>query len=141
MLDLVVGARWMKGGGVYGYDRFKYVLNRVYQFLFRLLYRSPLHDLTFGFKLGRSVVLKAMPLEAQFGESGCETTLRVIRAGYTVTEVPTVWRCRKEGVSTNRFRRNFRYVSIALSILFQRSQNSNGLLSHQRSKLTPYSFD
>ncbi len=121
--DLVVASRWVNGGGVEGYNRFKYILNRGYQFIFQLLYWTPIHDLTLGFKLGRAEVLKSIPWSAQFHDIGCETTLRVIRAGYTVTEVPTVWRCRKEGVSKNSFRRNFRYVWMALSILLRQTRN------------------
>lgn len=123
-VDLVVASRWMKGGGMEGYDRFKYVLNWGYQQIFRVLYRTAIHDLTFGFKLGRVEVLQKIPWTAQFHDIGCEMTLRVIRARYKVAEVPTVWRRRKEGTSTNPFRRNFRYVSTALSIFFNASNRS-----------------
>jgi dolichol-phosphate mannosyltransferase len=116
-LDLVVASRWIQGGGVEGYDRFKYLLNRGYQLIFRLFYWTAVRDLTLGFKLGRADVFKSMPWRAQFHEIACETTLRVIRAGYSVGEVPTVWRCRTEGVSKNLFRRNFRYVWMAFAIL------------------------
>ena len=118
--DMVIGSRWLKGGGVEGYDRLKYFLNRGYQTLFRLLFRTSVRDLTLGFKLGRANVMKSMPWDSQFHDIGCETTLRVIHAGYKVTEVPTVWRKRKEGESTNPFRRNFKYVGKALAILFQK---------------------
>jgi dolichol-phosphate mannosyltransferase len=120
--DLVVGSRWMKGGGAEGYEPLKLVLNRGFQLLFRALYRTRIHDLTFGFKLGRADVLKALPLEAQFQEIGCEVTLRALKAGRRVLEVPTVWRRRKAGASTNPLRRNFRYASLALSILLTRSR-------------------
>lgn len=119
--DMVIGSRWLKGGGVEGYDRFKYFLNRGYQTLFRILFRTSVRDLTLGFKLGRSNVMKSMPWDSQFHDIGCETTLRVIHAGYHVTEVPTVWRKRKEGESTNPFRRNFKYVWKAIAILFSKS--------------------
>ena len=66
--------------------------------------------------LGRAAVMKAMPWDSQFHDIGCETTLRVIRAGYRVGEVPTVWRKRKEGESSNPFRRNFKYIWKALGI-------------------------
>lgn len=115
--DMVLGSRWMKGGGVEGYDPLKYWLNRGYQTLFRLLFRTRVHDLTLGFKLCRRDVFQAMPWDSQFHDIGCETTLRIIRAGYRVTEVPTVWRRRKEGESSNPFRRNFKYVWKALAIL------------------------
>lgn len=119
--DMVIGSRWAKGGGVEGYDRMKYFLNRGYQTLFRLLFRTSVRDLTLGFKLCRANVFKSMPWNSQFHDIGCETTLRVIHAGYKVIEVPTVWVKRKEGESTNPFRRNFKYAFKALAILFEKS--------------------
>jgi dolichol-phosphate mannosyltransferase len=115
--DMVVASRWMPGGGVVGYDRAKYFLNRGYQLLFRVLFRTPVHDLTLGFKLCRADVMKAMPWDSEFHDIGCETTLRPIRAGCVVAEVPTVWVCRKEGSSSNPFLNNFKYVWKALAIL------------------------
>jgi dolichol-phosphate mannosyltransferase len=124
--DLVVGSRWMRGGGVEGYPRLKYVLNRAYQTLFRLLYRTRISDLTFGYKLGRASLLKVLPLRAQFQEIGCEITLRALRAGAHVEEVPTVWRSRRSGASTNPLGRNLRYASLALSILFSGNAAAGG---------------
>jgi dolichol-phosphate mannosyltransferase len=115
--DLVVGSRWMKGGGAEGYDARKWVLNRGYQTLFRILYRTRIHDLTFGFKLGRAPVLKSFDYTAQFQEIGCEVTMRALKAGFRVEEIPTIWRARKQGVSTNPLKRNLRYATFALKIL------------------------
>lgn len=115
-VDMVVGSRWARGGGVVGYDRLKEKLNRVYQALFRALYQTPVHDLTLGFKLARAEVLQRPDWRSQFHDIACETTLGVIRAGHRVTEVPTVWRCRVAGVSSNPFRRNWLYVRTALRI-------------------------
>ena len=114
--DMVLGSRFAKGGGVEGYDPLKYVLNRGYQAIFRILFWVPVHDLTLGFKLARAEVFKAMPWNSQFHDIGCETTMRPIRAGYRVIEVPTVWRARTEGTTSNPFRNNFKYVWKALSI-------------------------
>jgi dolichol-phosphate mannosyltransferase len=116
-VDMVVGSRWMRGGGVEGYHRLRGLLNRCYQAIFRVLFRTPVHDLTLGFKLCRADVFQAMPWDSQFHDIGCETTLRPIRAGYRVTEVPTVWRRRKEGSSNNPTFNNLKYVWKALAIL------------------------
>jgi len=115
--DLVVGSRWMKGGGAEGYDARKWILNRGYQTIFRALYRTRIHDLTFGFKLGRAEMLKSFDYVAQFQEIGCEVTMRALKGGYRVEEIPTVWRARKQGVSTNPLKRNLRYATFALKIL------------------------
>ena len=124
--DLAVGSRFARGGGVEGYDPVKYVLNRVYQLLFRLLYRTRIHDLTFGYKLGRASLLKSLPLQAQFQEIGCEVTLRALKAGARVEEVPTVWRARTAGASTNPIARNLKYAWLALGILLGRAAPRKG---------------
>ena len=116
-LDLVVASRWMEGGGIEGYDTLKYYLNIVFQRLFGWLFRTPITDLTLGYKLGSRDVLQGFTWRGTFHEIGCETTLRPIRAGYRVGQVPTVWRRRKEGKSNNSFWVNLRYVGMALTIL------------------------
>ena len=97
--------------------------------VFRLLFRTRIHDLTLGFKLARADVMKSLPWTSQFHDIGCETTMRVLRARYSVTEVPTVWRKRTEGTSSNPFRRNFKYVRMALSILLGPSHRSGAASS------------
>jgi dolichol-phosphate mannosyltransferase len=114
---LVVGSRWLPGGGFVGYSPTKLWLNWGYQRLFRILFRTPLHDLTYGFKLMRTEVVRSLSLRAIYQEIGCETTLKPIRLGIPASEVPTTWRVRPEGQSTNNFLRNFRYVGLASSIL------------------------
>lgn len=122
--DLVVASRWMKGGGAVGYDPIKLVLNRGFQVIFRRLYRTRIHDLTFGFKLIRGADAARLPWNSQFHEIGVETTLRPLGAGCVTREVPTVWRRRATGVSKNTFRRNFRYVAKALELLPRPSRAS-----------------
>jgi dolichol-phosphate mannosyltransferase len=116
---LVVGSRWSKGGGLVGYSPFKYWLNWGFQQIFRVIYWTRIHDLTYGFKLHRAEVLHGMVLEAIGQEIGCESTLKPIRLGVPVAEVPTVWTARTQGRSSNNFWRNFRYLRTALKILFQ----------------------
>ena len=116
-LGLVVGSRWLPGGGFVGYSPAKRWLNWGFQQLFRILFRTRLHDLTYGFKLMRSELVRNISWEAIYQEIGCETTLKTIRLGFPVAEVPTTWRARVEGRSTNNFARNFRYVGMAVSIL------------------------
>jgi dolichol-phosphate mannosyltransferase len=116
-VDMVVASRWAPGGGVVGYDPIKYLLNRAFQVVFRILFRTRIRDLTLGFKICRADVMKALHFNAQFHDIGCETTLRPVRAGCTIAEVPTTWVCRKEGESSNPFRNNFIYLWKTLLIL------------------------
>jgi dolichol-phosphate mannosyltransferase len=114
---LVVGSRWLPGGGFVGYRRLKRSLNWGFQQLFRWLFRTPLHDLTYGFKVLRAEVVHGIVWEASLHEIGCETTLKPVRLGVSVGEVPSTWTARTQGRSTNNFWRNFRYVATAWRIL------------------------
>ncbi len=124
-VGLVVGSRWLPGGGFVGYSPTKRWLNWGFQQLFRVLFRTRLHDLTYGFKLMRVELIRNIAWDATLHEIGCETTLKPIRLGFPVAEVPTTWSARVEGRSSNNFLRNFRYVGMALSILMTRVSNTS----------------
>ena len=78
---LVIGSRWLPGGGFVGYSPPKRWLNWSFQQLFRILFRTRLHDLTYGFKLMRAELIRNIAWEATLHEIGCETTLKPIRLG------------------------------------------------------------
>jgi dolichol-phosphate mannosyltransferase len=115
--DMVVASRWIKGGGFQGYSRVKRVLNWAFQQTFRILFWTRLHDLTYGFKLIRGDLARAIVWEGALHEIACETTLKPIRLGGDVSEVPSRWTARTQGKTKNSFLRNFRYVRMALRIL------------------------
>lgn len=117
--SMVLASRWQKGGGAQGYKRSKYFLNRAYQYIFRILFLTRLHDLTFGFKIMDAGIAKGIAWASRYNDIGAETTLKPLKLGYKVEEVSTTWRRRKCGKSKARFLWNFRYVSTALSILLK----------------------
>jgi dolichol-phosphate mannosyltransferase len=117
---LVVASRWMKGGGFSGYSPLKYVLNFVFQQIFRLLFLTRIHDLTYGYKLMRGELARGIAWRSTLHEIACETTLAPMRLGVPVSEVPTRWTARTAGASKNTFLRNFRYLWTALRILARR---------------------
>ena len=114
--DVVVASRWIKGGGAIGYSTLKYVFTQVYNAVFRFLYRTRIHDLSLGFKLMRVEVVKTIPWEGERHEIATETTLKPIRLGYKVEEVPTIWIRRQFGKSKNWMLANVRYIRMALKI-------------------------
>jgi hypothetical protein len=114
---MVAASRWLPGGGFSGYSRLKYYLNWCFQQLFRWLFWTPLHDLTYGFKLIRAELVHGIDWQGMLHEIACETTLKPIRLGASVAEVPSKWTARTQGVSKNTFWRNFRYVRTAAAIL------------------------
>jgi dolichol-phosphate mannosyltransferase len=116
--DIVCASRWMRGGGFSGYNPIKLVLNFGYNLVFRAWYRTSIHDITFGYKLIRSEILRQVKWTYGTHEFCAELILRPLRLGYKATEVPTRWVKRPEGDSKMTFLRNFRFVSAAWHIFF-----------------------
>jgi dolichol-phosphate mannosyltransferase len=115
--DGVIANRWLPGGGFTNYDPIKYVLNWMFQKMFALLFWTDLGDLTFGFKILSKQIAETIDWQGTMHEICIETTVKPIKQGFHLTQVPSVWVGRKEGRSVNTFFKNYRYVVMALKTL------------------------
>jgi dolichol-phosphate mannosyltransferase len=100
--DLVLGSRYVPGGGITQWGRVRRLLSRGGSTYARWLLGVPVRDLTGGFKCFRREVLEAIDLEAVHADGygfQIELTYRAVQAGFTVTEVPIVFRERRLGAS------------------------------------------
>jgi dolichol-phosphate mannosyltransferase len=116
--DGVIANRWLPGGGFTNYDPFKLVLNWIFQQMFRTMYWTKLGDLTFGFKILSRRIVDDVKWESTLHETCIETTVKPLKMGFYMEQVPSVWIGRREGASVNTFFRNFRYVRVAFKALF-----------------------
>jgi len=100
--DLVLGSRYVAGGGVTNWGLVRRMLSRGGSLYAKLILRVPVQDLTGGFKCFRREVIERLNLEA-VGTDGygfqIEMTYRTIRAGYRVKEIPILFRDRRVGAS------------------------------------------
>ncbi len=115
--DGVIANRWLPGGGFTNYDPLKYVLNWAFQKMFKLLFWTDLGDLTFGFKILSKEIAQSIDWQGTLHEICIETTVKPIKKGYRMEQIPSSWVGRREGTSVNTFFKNFRYVRIALQTL------------------------
>jgi dolichol-phosphate mannosyltransferase len=100
--DLVIGSRYVPGGGVADWGPMRRFISRGGSTYARFALGLPIHDLTGGFKCFRREVLEAINLdtiEARGYAFQVETTYRAIRAGFRVAEIPIVFRDRADGTS------------------------------------------
>jgi dolichol-phosphate mannosyltransferase len=100
--DLVVGSRYVDGGGVTDWGPTRRAVSRWGSAYARVALGVGVHDLTGGFKVFRRRVLEAIDLESLVSLGYAfqvETTFRAIRAGFRVVEVPIVFRDRRVGAS------------------------------------------
>jgi dolichol-phosphate mannosyltransferase len=100
--DLVLGSRYVDGGGVVNWGIGRQLLSRGGSLYARSVLDLPIRDLTSGFKCFRREVLEAVDL-ATVRTVGyafqIELTLRAVRLGFRVHEVPIVFYERAEGRS------------------------------------------
>lgn len=120
--DGVIANRWLPGGGFTNYDPAKYVLNWIFQKTFQLLFWTRIGDLTFGFKILSKRIADSIEWQGTLHEICIETTVKPIRNGFRIHQVPSVWVGRKEGASVNTFFKNFRYVKMAFTVLASRNR-------------------
>ncbi|MGH2922556.1 MAG: polyprenol monophosphomannose synthase [Solirubrobacterales bacterium] len=100
--DLVIGSRYIPGGGVTDWGGLRRAISRGGSAYARTLLGIGVRDLTGGFKCYRREVLETIELETVKAKGYAfqvETTFRAIRDGFKVVEIPIVFRDRAEGSS------------------------------------------
>ncbi|MEK6326663.1 MAG: polyprenol monophosphomannose synthase [Actinomycetota bacterium] len=100
--DLVLGSRYVEGGGVTDWGPRRRAISRWGSAYARAALGVPVRDLTGGFKVFRRPALEAIALGslASLGYAfQVETTFRTILAGFKVVEVPITFRDRRVGQS------------------------------------------
>lgn len=103
--DLVLGTRWMTGGGAIGWPWHRRLISRCGTLFARAVLLLPYRDLTGGFKAWRRELLDAIRLrevDAQGYGFQIETTWWAHRRGAAIREVPIVFRERTMGESKMR---------------------------------------
>ncbi|HEX4308032.1 MAG TPA: polyprenol monophosphomannose synthase [Solirubrobacterales bacterium] len=100
--DLVIGSRYVEGGGVTEWGLARRLISRGGSIYARTILGLDLRDLTGGFKCFRREALEAVELDtvpAHGYAFQIETTFRVVEAGFRVRELPILFRDRRAGTS------------------------------------------
>jgi dolichol-phosphate mannosyltransferase len=100
--DLVVGSRWVHGGTVRNWPKSRELLSRGGNTYARMMLGIPVHDATGGFRAYRASTLRDINLDTVTSQGYCfqiDLTLRTLRAGKKVVEVPITFTERTRGAS------------------------------------------
>ncbi len=100
--DLVIGSRYVPGGGVVDWGLARRVISRGGSLFAKLVLGLPARDLTGGFKAWRAATLAAIDFEGVHAGGyvfQIEMTYRATRQGARVREVPITFRDRRVGQS------------------------------------------
>jgi dolichol-phosphate mannosyltransferase len=114
--DAVFGSRFVRGGGIIDYPRFKLYMNRFANLFLRVLFHVPVNDFTNAFKAYRRFVIEGCrPFLSPHFNLTIELPLKTIVRGYRWTVMPITWRNRRSGESKLKLKEmGSRYLFIAL---------------------------
>ena len=120
--DCVFGSRFMKGGGVIDYPRFKLFLNRIANAFLQVLFAIKHNDITNAFKAYRkSTIDGCRPLIAPHFNLTVELPLKAVVRGYRWTSMPITWRNRRTGQAKLKIKEmGSRYLFICLYIWLEK---------------------
>lgn len=100
--DLVIGSRWVPGGGTRNWPWHRRALSRGGNLYVQLLTGLPVRDATAGYRAFRAPVLEAIGLQRLRADGysfQVETALAAHRAGFRIVEVPIIFSERTLGAS------------------------------------------
>ena len=100
--DLVLGSRWIPGGSVVHWPRYRQLLSRSGNAYTRVLLGLPVRDATGGFRALRRGTVECLELDEVASAGYCfqvDVVQRALRAGCRVVEVPIRFVEREHGVS------------------------------------------
>ncbi|WP_433258942.1 polyprenol monophosphomannose synthase [Streptosporangium sp. CA-135522] len=100
--DLVIGSRWVPGGKVVNWPGSREFLSRGANIYTRMMLGLPVRDATAGFRVYRAATLEKIGLDNVESQGYCfqvDLTLRTVRHGLRVVEVPITFVDRTVGAS------------------------------------------
>lgn len=100
--DLVLGSRYVAGGGVERWNMFRSLISRGGSLYSRVVLNMPFSDLTGGFKCFRREVLESIDLDSLQSTGYCfqiEMTYRAFLLGFRIKEIPIIFEQRAAGIS------------------------------------------
>jgi dolichol-phosphate mannosyltransferase len=120
--DCVFGSRWIKGGAVNDYPLLKKRINRLANFIVKIVFRIKYNDCTNAFKLyKRNTIEGVKPFLSPHFNLTLELPLKAIVRGYSYTVLPNSWTNRKFGESKLKLKEmGSRYFFILLYCLIEK---------------------
>ena len=116
--DAVYASRYVPGGGMVGIPWWRKVISRTANLVLRLVYKSPVRDLTTGYRAYRTEAVRDLDVTSSGFEAQLEISIRLLAAGRTIEEVPLLLTNREAGESKMRYLRLIpKYGAVAIRMI------------------------
>lgn len=99
-LDAVFGSRFSKTSKVQDYPKKKLILNRIFNYIVKILFFSEYNDFTNAFKIyKKKTLIEISPIISENFNIFLEIPLKIISRNYKYKIIPINWNNRKKGVA------------------------------------------
>lgn len=105
--DVVIGSRYVEGGGVLGWPLSRKVISTCSNMVYRLILGTKIHDLSGGYKCYKKEVIESLEFDEFYSRGysiGVETLFRCYKKGFTFLEIPIIFQNRAKGKSKFRWK-------------------------------------
>jgi len=118
----VFGTRFSDGGNTKDYPTIKYIMNRVFNNIVRLIFQIKYDDITNAFKMyTREAIEGSKPFLSNHFNLTLELPLKTIIRGYKHIIIPNSWKNRETGVSKMKIKEmGSRYMFILFYCLIEK---------------------
>ena len=121
--DVVVGSRYVKGGGIIGWGLYRKLVSKIANFLAGIVVGADVNDITSGYRAYRKEVLEKVPLE-EIRSSGYAFQLEIIyeirKKGFKIDSVPIVFTDRRKGRSKLGMREILSFLMLTIKLGLRR---------------------
>ena len=105
--DVVIGSRYVEGGGVLGWPLSRKIISACSNMIYRIILGTKIHDLSGGYKCYRREVMDSLNFSEFYSRGysiGVETLFRCYRKGFSFLEIPIIFQNRQKGKSKFRWK-------------------------------------
>ena len=103
--ECVFGSRFIRGGQVHDYPKFKMLINRLVNTIIRYMFKIECNDITNAFKMyHREVIDGCQPFISPHFNLTVEIPLKAVIRGFSWKVVPISWKNRSKGVAKLKLR-------------------------------------
>ena len=105
--DVVIGSRYVEGGGVVGWPLSRKIISACSNMIYRVVLGTKIHDLSGGYKCYRREVMEGLNFDEFYSRGysiGVETLFRCYKKGFSFLEIPIVFQNREKGKSKFRWK-------------------------------------
>lgn len=120
--DVVIGSRYVEGGGVTGWPLSRKIISACSNIVYRLILGIKIHDLSGGYKCYRRKVIESLDFSEFLSTGfsiGVETLFRCYRKGCSFLEIPILFQNRAKGKSKFRWREALSAIRVILTLVFK----------------------